>query len=62
MPTVRPKPKRTKLTAEIAAQIKKLASTTNLFQHEIAAQIGLNQGRVSEVLTGKRFPDVSPAS
>jgi len=26
-------------------------------QHEIAAALKLNQGRVSEVLTGKRFPE-----
>lgn len=30
------------LTAERAAQIKKLAATTDLFQHEIAAALGLN--------------------
>lgn len=28
-----------------------------LCQHEIAAELQLNQGRVSEVLTGKRFPE-----
>jgi transcriptional regulator len=28
-----------------------------LCQHEIAAALKLNQGRVSEVLTGKRFPE-----
>ena len=26
-------------------------------QHDIAAELRLNQGRVSEVLTGKRFPE-----
>jgi predicted XRE-type DNA-binding protein len=26
-------------------------------QHTIAATLGVNQGRVSEVLTGKRFPE-----
>lgn len=25
-------------------------------QHAIAARFGVNQGRISEVLTGKRFP------
>jgi predicted XRE-type DNA-binding protein len=54
------KPKRRGLTSIEAAKIKYLAATTALFQHEIAAQIGLNQGRVSEVLNGKRFSDVSP--
>ena len=52
---------RARLTAELAAQIKKLATTTSFFQHEIAAALGLNQGRVSEVLSGKRFPSVPPA-
>jgi predicted XRE-type DNA-binding protein len=28
-----------------------------LCQHEIAAALKLSQGRVSEVLTGKRFPE-----
>ena len=58
MPT---SPKRNRLTAELAAEIKKLAATTQLYQHEIAAMLGLNQGRVSEVLAGKRFAAVLPA-
>jgi len=32
------------------------------FQHDIAADYGLNQGRVSEINTGKRWFDVPPAS
>lgn len=48
------------LTAEIAAKIKLLARTDDLLQHEIAAKLGINQGRVSEVLTGKRFREVQP--
>ena len=44
-----------KMTSEIAAKIKDLAANTDLFQHEIAARLGINQGRVSEVLSGKRF-------
>lgn len=52
--------KRTKMTAFVAAQIKKLARDTELFQHEIAALLNINQGRVSEVLTGKRYSEVSP--
>lgn len=27
------------------------------YQHNIAAAIGMNQGRISEVKMGKRFPD-----
>lgn len=53
--------RRTRMTRELAALIKKLAATTTLFQHEIAAKLGINQGRVSEVLAGKRFTDVEPA-
>lgn len=53
-------PKR-RLTADIAAQIKKLAIDRSLYQHEIAARFLINQGRVSEVLSGKRFPKVPPA-
>ncbi len=52
-------PKRRRLTSIEAAKIKYLATTTALFQHEIAAVIGLNQGRVSEVLSGKRFASVT---
>lgn len=53
--------KKNVLTPEVAAKIKKLAATTDLYQHEIAALVGVNQGRVSEVLSGKRFAEVSPA-
>ncbi len=49
------------LTAAIAAEIKRLARDTDLAQHQIAAELRLNQGRVSEVLNGKKFPDVLPA-
>lgn len=49
------------LTERIAAEIKRLARDTDLAQHEIAAELRLNQGRVSEVLTGKRFPEVLPS-
>jgi predicted XRE-type DNA-binding protein len=52
--------KRRILTPADAAKIKHLANTTPMFQHEIAAALGLNQGRVSEVLSGKRFKSVSP--
>jgi len=32
------------------------------YQHRIAADFDLNQGRISEIATGKRFADVAPAS
>jgi predicted XRE-type DNA-binding protein len=42
----------------MAAEIRRLASTGTLAQHQIAAVLGINQGRVSEVLSGKRFSDL----
>jgi predicted XRE-type DNA-binding protein len=50
----------TPLTAFIAKEIRRLAGPGELMQHQIAALLGLNQGRVSEVLSGKRFPEVQP--
>lgn len=48
------------LTPALAREIKRLAAPGQLMQHQIAALLGINQGRVSEVLSGKRFPDVTP--
>lgn len=31
------------------------------FQHRIAADYDLNPGRVSEINTGKRFPEIAPS-
>lgn len=42
------------VTPAIKAQIKRLARTTKLHTAEIAAQLGVNPGRVSEVLHGDR--------
>lgn len=49
------------ITPEMAAEIKRLKAT-GLFHHQIAALLEINQGRVSEVMTGKRFPEVAAAS
>jgi predicted XRE-type DNA-binding protein len=49
------------ITAELAAIIKH-ALLRGLFQHQIAAILGINQGRVSEIKTGKFFPQVNPAA
>jgi DNA-binding transcriptional regulator YiaG len=49
------------VTPEMAAEIRFLRQHKKLFNHQIAALFGINQGRVSEVLTGKRFPNVPPA-
>jgi|JI6StandDraft_1071083.scaffolds.fasta_scaffold00163_3 predicted XRE-type DNA-binding protein len=49
-----------RLTAAMAARIKRLWNETEMAQHEIAATLGVNQGRVSEVVNGARFADVAP--
>jgi hypothetical protein len=41
-----------KITGEVASEIKRLHATTRLTQHEIAAKVGVNPGRVAEVLNG----------
>jgi hypothetical protein len=41
---------------EIAIEIWRMRSR-GMCQHDIAANLHMNQGRVSEVLTGKRFPE-----
>ena len=46
-----------RLTKEMAAKIRALR-LAGMMQHDIAAHFGINQGRVSEVLNGKRYPDV----
>ncbi len=48
------------VTPQMAAEIRYLKSEKKLFNHQIAAFFGINQGRVSEVLTGKKFPEVAP--
>lgn len=49
------------ITPELAAKIKAMRLSLGLFQHQIAALLGMNQGRVSEVLSGKRYPNVPPS-
>ena len=50
-----------RLTARLAAYIKWLWQNTPLNQAQIAALLGaLNQGRVSEVINGHRYTNVSP--
>lgn len=50
-----------RVTPEMAAHIKFLVKDQKLFQHQVAALCGINQGRVSEVMRGKFFKDVPPA-
>lgn len=49
------------LTAKLAATIKYLRNTKGLYQHQIAALLEINQGRVSEVVTGKKYRDTPPS-
>lgn len=48
---------RNPFTYEQAATAKWLVRSHGLYQHEAAALVGCNQGRVSETLNGKRFPE-----
>jgi predicted XRE-type DNA-binding protein len=48
------------ITPELASYIKYLLGK-GLYQHQIASVLGINQGRVSEVKTGKRNGDTPPA-
>lgn len=53
----RPKrPERTPYTPEVYCEVKRRLASGE-FQHDIAADLGWNQGRVSEVKTGKRGTD-----
>ena len=59
MPIIKNKSPR--LTEAMAASIKWLWLHTPLNQAQIAALFGaINQGRVSEVVNGHRFPEVDP--
>lgn len=48
------------VTLEMAAKIKTLLDT-GMCQHDIAAFFRINQGRVSEVNTGMKYPGIEPA-
>ena len=49
------------MTAELASKVITLVKVIGLKQHQAAALLGLNQGRVSEVMTGKRYLGVDVA-
>jgi predicted XRE-type DNA-binding protein len=49
------------IDAQMAAGIKYLRTVTGLHVHQVAQLYSINQGRVSEVMNGKRFPDVMAA-
>lgn len=48
------------MSAELAAKILTLVKVLMLKQHQAAAVLGLNQGRVSEVINGKTYPSAKP--
>lgn len=50
-----------RLTAREAAIIKARIRTGE-FLNRIAADFDVNPGRISEIKTGKRFPEVPPAA
>jgi len=50
----------TKLTPEQVSTIKARLARGD-YQHRIAADFDLNQGRISEIATGKRFANVPEA-
>lgn len=50
-----------RVTPEMAAHIRFLMAAKRLYQHQVAALLGINQGRVSEVLNGHLHPGVAPA-
>jgi predicted XRE-type DNA-binding protein len=53
-PRYRSKRKSNKLTDTLIRLIWASLQAGNLYQHQIAALYGVNQGRVSEIATGKR--------
>ena len=50
------------MTSDVAAKALALVTIMGLKQHQAAAVLGVNQGRISEVVTGKRFAGVPAAN
>lgn len=53
------RPPRLTYTDAITVWLMRWAGT---YQHDIAAHLGVNQGRISEILNGKRWPDAEIAA
>ncbi|MFC1458978.1 sigma factor-like helix-turn-helix DNA-binding protein [Microvirga arabica] len=51
-----------KMTPELARRILELHATTEMTQQEIAFQLGVNQGRVNEVIKRGKWLDDNPAA
>ena len=45
------------MNAELASSAKTMVIQLGMAQHIAAAKLGVNQGRISDVVTGKTFPD-----
>jgi predicted XRE-type DNA-binding protein len=50
------------MSADLASKAITLVRVLKLKQHQAAAVLGVNQGRISEVLNGKTFVGVTPCS
>lgn len=48
------------MTIELAAKALTLVNELKLKQHQAAAVLGVNQGRISEVINGHRFAGTPP--
>lgn len=55
------RPQRAPYTPEVYCEVKRRLAAGE-YQHDIAADLGWNQGRVSEVKTGKRGTDTGHPS
>jgi predicted XRE-type DNA-binding protein len=49
------------ISPEMAAHIRFLITERGLYQHQAASLLGVNQGRISEVMRGYTHPNVPPA-
>lgn len=54
----KPRRRSPKVTREMAERILYLFYVKRMLQHDIAALFRINQGRVSEVANGHRYPDL----
>lgn len=50
-----------KISKEMAAHVRFLMATRRFYQHQVAALLGVNQGRISEIVREQRFPGVPAA-
>lgn len=46
-----------RMTAELASKAKTMVIQLGMAQHVVAAKLGVNPGRISEVIHGRVFPE-----